>query len=66
MQQDSGDAGLGTAQALGVPPPAPPPEEGGGFNFMLFGLLLGVAVLVAVQNLWLRRRAKRQGDAEEP
>jgi hypothetical protein len=31
-----------------------------GFDFWLFGLLLGVAVLVSIQNLWLRRKARRE------
>jgi hypothetical protein len=49
---------------VGTSPTLPKmPEEGeGGFDYWLFGLLVLVAALVAVQNLWLRRRAQREGD----
>jgi len=53
------------SHATGVPggppalPPAPEPSDGG-FDYWLLALLAGVALLVAIQNLWLRRRAERE------
>ncbi|MBW2312568.1 MAG: hypothetical protein JRH10_00135 [Deltaproteobacteria bacterium] len=53
-----------TEAAAGVPDALPlePTDPDSGFDFWLFGLLLGVAVLVALQNLWLRRKAKAGED----
>ena len=57
--------------AVEVPSEAPAAEAapgGGGFDFWLLGVLLLVAGLVTVQNVWLRRTARRErgaaGDAD--
>jgi len=63
-QQGTPDAtGLddATAGALGTPPTLPKAADEGGFDYWLFGLLAAVAILVSVQNLWLRRRARKEG-----
>jgi len=63
---DSGTLDDATAGALGTPPSLPKmADEGkGGFDYWLFGLLAAVAILVSIQNLWLRRRARREsGDS---
>ena len=55
-----------TEAAAGVPDviPVEAADADSGFDFWLFGLLLGVAVLIAIQNLWLRRRAQAGDDDE--
>ena len=39
--------------------------DDGGFNVGLALLLFAVVVLVCIQNVWLRRRAEREGTARE-
>ena len=63
MAQNADRPDLDVAEgAVGIPSEAPV-ESSGGFDFWLFGLLVGVAALIAVQNLWLRRKAKRDNAA---
>lgn len=45
----------------------PPPEAGEappGLNVGLLVLFVVIVVLVVVQNVWLRRRARREGDSD--
>lgn len=56
-----------TEGAVGAPDVLPVEPAGeGGFDFWLLALLVGVAALVAIQNLWLRRRAQRDGGGDDP
>ncbi|MGH0036442.1 MAG: hypothetical protein ACQGVK_15550 [Myxococcota bacterium] len=41
-------------------PPSPAGDDSGGFDFVLLAVLFVLAGLVAVQNVWLRRRAQRE------
>ena len=60
-----GETGEQTEETLdlGRAPDRPGREEGG-FDFLLLGVLLALATLIAVQNLWLRRRARSEGSGE--
>lgn len=62
MPEETGDA----TEAIQTPP-APEPaagatDGGSGLNPWLLLALLAVAVLVSIQNLWLRRRDEQGGD----
>lgn len=58
----SGGPDDATVGVVGAPPTLPQQAEDGkkGFDYWLFALLAVVAILVSVQNLWLRRRARRE------
>jgi len=53
---ESNEGAVGAPEAL----PTEAVDTDQGFDFWLFALLLGVAVLVSIQNLWLRRKAQRE------
>jgi hypothetical protein len=58
----------GAATEAIQPPPAPPaaaPDGGSGLNPWLLLALLAVAVLVSIQNLWLRHRGEGQDETDE-
>jgi len=67
---DAAPAEAGTHEtegAVGAPDVLPVEPSGeGGFDFWLLVLLVGVAALVAIQNLWLRRRARGEGGKDDP
>ena len=63
---DRPDVSHATAVPGGSPalPPASEPSDGGFDSWMLV-LLAGVALLVVIQNRWLRRRAERENERRD-
>jgi hypothetical protein len=61
---DPGDAPTQTASEQAAAPPDYPAGEAdpaGGVNLPLLLVLLGILLLVSLSNVWLRRRAEREG-----
>jgi hypothetical protein len=55
-----------TEQAAAPPDlPEAAGEPTGGVNLPLLGVLLLILVLVSLSNVWLRRRAEREGGEDE-
>ncbi|MGH0030771.1 MAG: hypothetical protein ACQGVC_13330 [Myxococcota bacterium] len=55
-----------TEQTQPPPDAYPTAEAPGGTNLGLVALFVAIVVLVAVQNLWLRRRAEREARGDVP
>ncbi len=55
-----GDEEVTLEGEVGTPYASAETPEGGGFDFIVFGLIVAVVVLVAIQNVWLRRKAERE------
>lgn len=62
------EPGISSETIQPAPPAGPEPgaaDDSSGLNPWLLAALLGVAVLVSIQNLWLRRKGEREERAAE-